>query len=135
MGAARAGAQHHLTPAPPSTPRRAAWVGVAIVLVVLAVLAVRWWSAGDRVRIIDAVVIGDGSRLEISVASCSASGLRATVAERPDRITVDVRKQRTTGGGDACADGVTIDLEEPLGDRVLVDDRTGEPVPAVPVNG
>ena len=35
-------------------------------------------------------------------------------------------------GGDDCGDLVIVELADPLGDRLLVDEKTGEPVEVRP---
>ncbi|MDQ3485957.1 MAG: hypothetical protein M3445_11210 [Actinomycetota bacterium] len=70
-----------------------------------------------------------GTTLTLAVAACNAENT-FVVEEDQEEVTVTVR---TDGPryGDACADGVKVELREPLGERRLIDGATGEVVEEV----
>ena len=70
------------------------------------------------VEILDVWVLSDGRTLEISVASCNADH---GIEVQEDLQTVAVWVTAANDSGDDCADGITIELEAPLGDRTFVD--------------
>lgn len=85
----------------------------------------------------------DGRRVWIGVESCNAEGLAVAVDATAAEVRVSAsRLAAPSAGGDgdgepgghACMDGRTIVLDEPLGDRRVVDASTGREVPvdAVP---
>jgi len=104
---------------------------IAITLLIALVLAlvVRWYLAGDTVRILSYRVDAGGIQLGIGLETCSASDLRADVDEDAAQVAIEVRKQRTSGSGDDCMDVIEIELERPLGTRLVVDRTTGLTIP------
>jgi hypothetical protein len=76
----------------------------------------------------EAGVVGaspDARTLRLSVGSCNAD-LTTAVEETSSRVTVTVTARNNTS--DDCLDGLTIRLDEPLGQRELVDGVTGKVV-------
>ncbi len=71
----------------------------------------------------------NGRTLHLGVGSCNAQ-LSARIEESPSRVTVTVTATDDTN--DDCADALVIHLDEPLGERSLVDGVTGEIVPVRP---
>lgn len=71
----------------------------------------------------------DGTVLEMEVASCGASH-RIEVEESETRVEVLVRGA-VDDEGDTCADIVSLTLDAPLGNRVLIDRSDGEEVEVV----
>ena len=70
------------------------------------------------------------AQLYVDVAACGSQPHVTTLEESSDAVRVGVsiwRHFRT--GGDDCADSITIDLNEPLGQRTVIDASTGQPVP------
>jgi hypothetical protein len=76
----------------------------------------------------------DGSALELMVESCH--GLPYAVVVLEDDVQVRVRatvvNQRLPGANEPCEQQTEVLLLQPLGDRRLVDDITGEPIPITP---
>ena len=78
--------------------------------------------AGDR----------DGTELRLGINSCNATEIHVRVTEEAD--TVDLLVQ-TVGGheGDECADATKVVLDEPLADRLVVDETTGDVITVGPL--
>lgn len=74
------------------------------------------------------------TRLELNVASCNENPT-AEVEESDTEVRVQVTSGRWLGrnGGD-CADGVVVNLKEPLGTRRVVDQTTGTVVEVLPAD-
>lgn len=68
-----------------------------------------------------------GAVLLLAVDSC-AGDPEAAVDESPVEVRVEVVASVPRGTGPSCADAVEVTLDAPLGDRRLVDDRTGNQV-------
>jgi hypothetical protein len=70
-------------------------------------------------------VTGDRRTLIVSVGSCNGDP-SVTASETADRVALSA-----TGGdtSDDCLDGAEVTLDEPLGDRVVIDAMTGDQVP------
>lgn len=66
----------------------------------------------------------DGSLLSIEVPTCNGEPEVTMLEETDDQVRVEVVSQRQRGG-DACLDGVRVELDRPLGDRVLIDVTSG----------
>jgi hypothetical protein len=100
----------------------------AVAAGVLALLLAATAGCGeDRRQVAIFDVSPDGpTRLVLSVESCNASP-RAHVDEHDDRVVVTVTADDRDDMDD-CADGVVVELDEPLGDRELVDGSTGDAV-------
>ena len=73
--------------------------------------------------IVQAELVGP-STLALGIASCNAD-LFTTVVETDVSVEATVHQ---VGSLEDCMDGVTIELDRPLGDRALVDTSTGEAV-------
>lgn len=73
---------------------------------------------------------GDPQTLIVGVNTCNADP-RVAVVEGEQSITLTVRADRQPFGSDDCADSLSVPLEEPLGDRRVVDDVTGEELAVV----
>lgn len=70
------------------------------------------------------------AQLFVVVAACGSQPHVTTLEETAGSVRVGVsiwRHFRT--GGDDCADSIVIDLNEPLGQRTVIDASTGQPVP------
>lgn len=75
-------------------------------------------------QILDAWLAADGATLELTIDTCNADlTIEVEYTASFVYVTVDAENDHT---GDACADGLTIVLEEPMGDRQLVDGRSGD---------
>ena len=66
--------------------------------------------------------------VQLTVASCNGDPKVTELAETPTEVQVEVAGA-VTDPGDACLDLVEVTLDEPLGDRTLVDLTTGRTVP------
>lgn len=110
-------------------------VGLTIVgsLVVLIVLVVGWsivsgLTVRNAVDIVEAEIRVDGS-LVIVVDSCNGDPAAAVIKEDGQQVQVEVVASSTAfGGGDDCLDAVEVALQEPLGERSLIDAHTGDQV-------
>jgi hypothetical protein len=83
------------------------------------------------------IVYGDpeSTRLEVSVNTCNKHPVvEAEETTQEVRLTVTADEPSGDGEGD-CADGDDVTLEAPLGDRIVVDDSTGEQVEVAPLEG
>ena len=67
------------------------------------------------------------STLVLTVSACNAGSNEVDLVERRSEVVLTVTTDDPVGGDD-CADGVTVALEDPLGDRRIVDGGTGEAV-------
>jgi hypothetical protein len=68
--------------------------------------------------------------LRVGVASCNADPEVVLLRETDVDVQIKVvsSKWPFRGGAEDCADGVGIQLEQPLGDRVVIDKHTGQSV-------
>ncbi len=82
---------------------------------------------GDRLEIREAEV--DGAHLVISFVDVVCNGtFDHTLQSDSDAVTVSVTLLSFEAGAD-CETALTLDLDDPLGDRVLIDAATGNEVP------
>lgn len=112
--------------------RRIALIVIALAAVLVVVLAAQSFVAEDRrkAEIIDARLEGQ-STLELVISACNGENNEVDVDERADEVVLTVTTDDPVDG-DACADGLTVDLAEPLADRRVVDGATGETVDLLP---
>jgi len=70
---------------------------------------------------------GDGTVLTLSLSSCNAD-LAVNYSEDEDALMILVQERGSLValGGDDCNDLDTIVLGEPLGDRIVIDEQTGQ---------
>lgn len=68
----------------------------------------------------------------LGIAACHGKDNSATVRETDREVTIKVTTDAPRSG-DACADGVRVELEAPLGDRAVVDGITGARVAIPPM--
>ena len=70
---------------------------------------------------------GDGKVLTLSLSSCNAD-LTLDYSENEDSLMILVQQRGSlfAQGGDDCNDLDTIVLDEPLGDRPVIDEQTGQ---------
>lgn len=117
------------------TPRRRRWVWLVVVVVLVALIAVffilmqRGVSWRDQVEIVDAIQ-PEPNRLELFVDTCGAEPELELLREDSQRVEVAVVSTHTFGGsgGSDCLDVVSIRLQEPLADRPLIDNTSGNEV-------
>ena len=80
-----------------------------------------------EVRVMEVVLLAP-QRLELRVASCHGAP-RVSLRETDVDVRVRVMSFSTPfRGGDDCQDAVEVYLRNPLGDRVVVDNHTGQVV-------
>ena len=93
----------------------------------LAVVALAFIAAScsGTVPVLDAVASGDGTTLFVSFNSCNAE-LEFDVDEGDDVVTIIANHRSPLPRGEDCADGATVTLDAPLGDRRLIDGATGD---------
>ena len=84
---------------------------------------------GGGTRIVAAYGLADSTRLELSVDTCGAE-ISVDVEETADEVRI---LAETEGGEKAeCLDSTVVALDEPLGDRRVVDASTGDEVELSP---
>lgn len=85
------------------------------------------WRSGVRVTLAE---LRSPDRFVLNVASCNGDPEVVLLRETDVDVQVKVVSSRFpfSGGGNDCADGVEVQLQQPLGDRTLVDKHTGQPV-------
>jgi hypothetical protein len=100
----------------------------------VVVLACGVASCGaDGTRIVDAYGLPDSSSLELSIDTCGATVKSVDVEETAEEVRISVE---TEGGeGPECLDSTVAELDEPLGDRRVVDASTGNEVEVSPADG
>lgn len=98
---------------------------------VMLVLALVSCGGADRstVEVMDAYVWPGNVAVGLTVASCNASPSVELVEQSAREVRVQVEADTPGPDQDGCADGVVACLDEPLGDRTLIDDTSGETVP------
>lgn len=81
-------------------------------------------------QLVEARLDADGT-LTVNPASCNGDPEVTALEEDADEVRLEVTATTPAPGepGDACLDGLTVDLDEPLGGRTLVDLATGDAVP------
>lgn len=96
----------------------------SIVLIAVAATACSKATPVTEVALLD----GASRTLTVSVNTCNANP-RAAVVEGEQQITITVEADRQPLGLDDCADSIAIELEEPLGDRRVIDGTSGQELP------
>ncbi|MDW3212546.1 MAG: hypothetical protein R8G01_00995 [Ilumatobacteraceae bacterium] len=94
------------------------WLGLAITFVAGIGLWFAKWDAATFDRF-DSV---DGRTIAVPY-ECNAP-VRVHVDERADRVVVRL-ETRTPANNQDCANSVCVHLDAPLGDRPVIDERTG----------
>ena len=103
--------------------RRRAGVGVIAALGMLAFVAAACAEDSRTVPIFDPSYREQTRELSVGVGSCRAD-LEAEVVETAAEVRVTVT---ATGGlAEDCADGLTLQLDEPLDGRQVVDGASGQ---------
>jgi hypothetical protein len=93
-------------------------------LILLAFVLITGCSSKDAVGVAgDVEPHPDGRTLSFAVNSCHG-GPETSAEESTTQVRIEVRSD--TSGEDECADGATVELEQPLGDREVVDAKTGK---------
>ena len=99
-------------------------------VVALAVASVATLAAcSSPVTILGVGLSADGTVLTLSLSACSADlVVEHSVDDEAVMILVRERGSFLGSGGENCADEYTIVLDEPLGDRTVIDEQTGQPL-------
>ena len=80
-------------------------------------------SCSTNPEISEAYLSADGKTIDLGVNSCN-DDLSVQVIESETTVEVTVTAKNDTN--DACSDAIKITLEQPMGDRLLIDGSTGE---------
>lgn len=94
---------------------------VSTILVAVAATACMRTPTVTEVALLD----GATRTLTVAVNTCNATP-RAAVTETDQVVSISVRSDRPPFGSDDCADSIDIELEEPLGERRVVDGTSGD---------
>ena len=100
--------------------------GIALGVLLAVAAVVGGWSAWHArwrsTRIVEVSRTSDPARFSLGLATCNAEH-RLRVDE--DRTSVRIFVEHRRGTRDDCADGLPLGLSAPLGDRRLLDGRSG----------
>lgn len=91
-------------------------------------------SEADDLRAIDAVTVIEHDQVVV-VTHCR-DGARLSAEETDSAVRLSFRATSATKGD--CANFLCVRLQRPVGDRNLIDDSTGRPLPmngSMPFNG
>lgn len=94
-------------------------------VVVLGLVIASCARGREQVQIMDAST--EGAVVHMTVASCNASPA-AEVQGSAERVVITVTADRPGMNQDDCADGLSVELGDPLGSRSLFDGSIDEPV-------
>lgn len=110
-------------------PRRGRAAIIAIVLLAIAIVV--FLVRGEyvaRTRIVEANALSD-TEIRLSIDSCNGNPSVSEINQDvEDVVRIAVRSTQFIWGGGDCLDQLTFELDEPLGDRRLVDVETGDVV-------
>jgi hypothetical protein len=98
-------------------------VGVATIVAVLVLTAA--CESSDDVRIRDVDGKPTWRLLSLGINTCNAD-LSAEVEETAEEVRIRVHAENTTGDSGDCRDLLRVTLDDALGNRRVIDDRTGE---------
>lgn len=118
--------------------RRRGWLLAVFSLIFVLVAAVLWFFVGRgpvpdaTVRVFGASTDGGGTSLTLLTGGCEGSPRVDILAEEADTVTVTVRATRYLAGSGDCQEIVTTELEDPLGNRTVIDGKSGKPVEVLP---
>ena len=102
-------------------------VGVATIFAALVLMAACVDVSGPRIHIVNAEP--SSSSLVLGLDTCNAD-LSADVEETAEEVRIRVYAENDTP--DDCADGIQLTLDDALGNRRVINDRTGEQLDVVP---
>lgn len=89
-----------------------------------------WFGSSDAP--ITAVYVEPGSkRLEVSVGTCNQQP-QVTAIETTEKVRLRSNEKVPRGSVDDCLDSDVVELDRPLGSRVVIDDATGEQIQVLP---
>ncbi len=84
-------------------------------------------SGRDTVEIVDGTADRSSHQLMLGVASCNAE-LEVKVEEGDDDVRITITRPAPGKAENHCQDLATVELDEPLGDRAVIDGGTGQTV-------
>lgn len=88
---------------------------------------------GDAPSIVIVYGNPDSSRIEVGVDVCNRNP-SVNAEETTEEVRLTATADELSGDGeDDCRDSVDLTLKAPLGDRIVVDDSTGEQVEVAPL--
>jgi hypothetical protein len=93
------------------------------ILIALGLVLSSCTFGSRHAHLLDVTLSGDETTLWVSVDTCNAD-LTAWITETEESVVVDVIVENDTN--DDCADGLTFELSEPLGNRPVIDGPTGD---------
>lgn len=108
----------------------------AVVLIGLVSIAAWFFMFADRggytwrgeARVVKAM-FHSPQRLELIVASCNRNPVVSMLRETDDEVQVKVKVDSDVRSGEgACLDGVEVHLQQPMGEKPLIDGHTGKSV-------
>ncbi len=95
-------------------------VGVVAVVGLVGIVVAVWPDDGvSDSEILSATLLSE-TRLALAVGSCNATSIDVDTVESDVEVVITLRSHDDAATED-CADGTTVTLAEPLGDRTLVD--------------
>ena len=108
-------------------------IGLTI-FAVLSLLGCGLFASRGEVRVMDAE-LSPPDKLTLIVASCNENPKVSLLRETEDDVQVRVIADYDffAQSGDDCQDIVEVQLQDPLGDRVVIDEHTGRLVSVTPV--
>ncbi len=101
-------------------------LGLTAVLSLAIFVGVGCSAGSGRADVIDVLVSPNDLQLFATVDTCGAD-LSGTVDEDDEAVTIEVSFANDDLSSD-CADGLTLDLQDPLGDRIVIDQYDFQPV-------
>lgn len=101
---------------------------LATVLVFGALLAVLTEEGRAPTKVLGASANDGGRQLRLSVDSCLGKPKAEVLSEDETQVVISVISDVQTGVGPACLDAVVLRLNQPLGERELVDNATGRAI-------
>ena len=88
--------------------------------------------SGDAPHVTEAYGDPGSTDLALGISTCNRHP-KVTAIESGDEVRLKVTADKASGGGaDACQDGAHVTLKQPLDDRRVVDDATGEVIDVQP---
>jgi hypothetical protein len=94
----------------------------------LAVVFLAWRIiAPDDAPITGVYVRSDGRQLEVGVGTCNQDP-QVTVVETEGEVRLSSNEVLPRGGSNDCLDHDNVTLDSPLGDRIVIDEASGDEV-------
>ena len=97
--------------------------------ILVAALALVLAGCSTNPEITEVYLRSDGVTIEVGVNTCNAD-LNAVVVESDTTVKMTITAENDTT--DDCADSIAITLDQPMGDRQLINGSTGDVVDVQP---